>query len=278
MRTKSKLNILVIIAHHDDAAFACSGTLARWTEEGNIIYMLSVTSSDIGTLKSDITSKELGKLCEKELIAANEEIGIKDTIFLRYPDGGFIDGAKLRKELIYYVRKLEIDRIVTLDPWQKYEVHPDHIIVGRMAAEAAAFSAFPLLYKEQLQEGLNPYQCSEVWFMGRLGHAPNYYVDISSTFEKKITHILKFESTFILLSELFAPDIDPRNVTQKEMKKLKKLAKKLLNSMASVLGKEVGLKTAEAFFVQKTLPGHFDNFRDIFLEMLGHPQKQPKII
>lgn len=278
MESTTKKKILVIIAHHDDAAFSCGGTLAKWADEGNDIYMISVTSSDVGTLRSDITNKELGEKCEKELLEANNIIGIKETLFLKYPDGGFIDGAKLREKLIYYVRKFKADRIVTLDPWQSYEVHPDHIIVGRMAAEAGAFSVFPLIHQEHLQEGVKPYNCSEVWFMGRLGHVPNYYVDISSTFEKKVEHSLKFESTFELLSELFTPDIDPLNVTLEQLKKLKKLAKNLLNSLASALGNNVGLKTAEAFYVQKTLPGHFDNFREITLEMLGKPPEEPKII
>ncbi len=277
MKSNSKLNILVIIAHHDDAAFVCGGTLARWAEEGHDIHVISVTSSDIGTLKTGISKKELGEKCEKELIAANEILGIKDTIFLRFPDGGFIDGAKLRERLIYHVRKLKADRILTLDPWQPYEVHPDHTIVGRMASEAGAFAAFPLLHEEHLQEGVEPYNCSEVWFMGRLGHSPNYYVDISSTFEKKVEHALKFESTFELLSIFFSSEVDPLHVTQEDLKKLKKLAKNLLNALASALGKKVGLKIAEAFFIQKTLPGHFDNFREMTLEMLGTPPEKPTV-
>ncbi len=277
MNSPQKLNILVIMAHHDDAAFACGGTLAKWAEQGYDIYMISVTSSDIGTLRSDIPSEELREICEKELLAANEIIGIKETIFLRYPDGGFIDGAKLREQLIFYVRKLKADRIVTLDPWQPYEVHPDHVIVGKMAAEAGAFSAFPLLHQKHLNKGLIPQECSEVWFMGTLGHAPNCYVDISSTLEKKVSHILQFESTFTLLSELFAPDIDPRNVGSIELKQLKKLARRLLNSLALTFGKKVNLKAAEAFYVQKTLPGHFDNFIQMTQEMLGNTPEPPKI-
>ncbi|MHA1803388.1 MAG: hypothetical protein ACTSU4_02510, partial [Promethearchaeota archaeon] len=114
-------------------------------------------------------------------------------------------------------------------------------------------------------------------FMGTLGHAPNCYVDISSTLEKKVSHILQFESTFTLLSELFAPDIDPRNVGSIELKQLKKLARRLLNSLALTFGKKVNLKAAEAFYVQKTLPGHFDNFIQMTQEMLGNTPEPPKI-
>ncbi len=47
--------------------------------------------------------------------------------------------------------------------------------------------------------------------------------------------------------------------------------------MATVIGKKVDIKAAEAFFVQKTLPGHFDNFQQLTSEMLGNPPEKPKI-
>ncbi|GAG97616.1 unnamed protein product, partial [marine sediment metagenome] len=169
------------------------------------------------------------------------------------------------------------DRVVTFDPWVSYEVHPDHVIVGRMAAEAAAFAAFPLLYPEQRKKGVEPYACSEVWFMGLLGHKPNYFVDITSTLEKKIEAALKFEATLELLAQLFAPKIDPANVSPDELKKLTKYANRLYRSLATAIGSKVDLKAAEPFFVQKTLPGHFDNFQQLISEMLGNPSEQPKI-
>jgi LmbE family N-acetylglucosaminyl deacetylase len=275
---KSKpLNVLAIFAHPDDLSFFSAGTLAKWAEEGHIIYALCCTSGNVGTLNTDLTKEQVGEIRERELRAANEILGVKETIMLGYPDGGFINGPELREKLIYYVRKLKADRIITFDPWVKYEVHPDHVIVGRMAAEAGAFAAFPLLYSDQLKEGLQPYACSEVWFMGLLGHSPNIFVDISLTLEKKAEAALKFEATLTLLAQLFAPDIDPANVTPEQLKKLTKYANKLLRSIAVTIGKKVKLNVAEAFYMQKTLPGHFDNFQTILSESLGNPPESPKI-
>jgi len=271
------LNVLAIFAHPDDLSFFCSGTLAKWVEEGNNVYALCCTSGDVGTLRLDLSKEQVAKMREKELRAANEILGVKQTIMLGYPDGGFIPGQELREKLVYYVRKLKADRVVTFDPWVAYEVHPDHVIVGRMASEAGAFAAFPLLYSEQIKEGIKPYSCSEVWFMGILGHPPNCFVDISSTLEKKVKAALKFEATLTLLARLFAPNIDPANVSAEDLKKLSKYADRLLRSVASAMGQNVNLKTAEAFYVQKTLPGHFDNFQQMMMEMLGKPPGPPKI-
>jgi LmbE family N-acetylglucosaminyl deacetylase len=231
----------------------------------------------VGTLRLDLTKEQVADTREKELRAANEIIGVKETIILDYPDAGFINGPELREKLVFFVRKLKADRVVTFDPWVSYEVHPDHVIVGRMAAEAAAFAAFPLLYPEQRKKDVEPYACSEVWFMGLLGHKPNYFVDITSTLEKKIEAALKFEATLELLAQLFAPKIDPANVSPDELRKLTKYANKLYRSMAAVIGNKFDLKAAEAFFVQKILPGHFDNFQQLISEMLGNPSEQPKI-
>jgi len=277
MMNDKVLNVVAIFAHPDDLTFYGSGTLARWVEEGHTVYALCCTSGEVGTLRLDLTKEDVAKMRSKELRASNEILGLKETIILDYPDAGFIDGAELRKTLVYYVRKLKADRVMTFDPWVKYEVHPDHVIVGRMAAEAAAFASFPLLYSEQLTDDLKPHACSEIWFMGMLAHYPNYFVDISTTLNKKISAAMKFEATVTLLADLFAPNIDPANVSEKELKKLLKYATNLLRSVASVLGKEVDLKVAEAFYVQKLLPGHFDNFQQSMAEMLGKPQGPPNV-
>jgi len=47
--------------------------------------------------------------------------------------------------------------------------------------------------------------------------------------------------------------------------------------MASTIGEKVNLKAAEAFYVQRTLPGHFDNLQQLMMEMLGNPPEPPKI-
>ena len=271
------MNIVAIFAHPDDLSLFCSGTLARWAEEGHSVFALCCTRGEVGTLRRDLTREKVAEMRLKELMAANIILGVEETIILDYPDAGFINGSELREKLVFYIRKLKADRVVTFDPWVAYEIHPDHVIVGRMAAEAAAFAAFPLLYSEQLNEKLEPYSCSEVWLMGLLGHQPNYYVDISSTLEKKVNAALKFEATLELLAQLFAPNIDPANVSPGELKKLTKYANRLLRSIAIAVGKNVDLKASEAFVVQKTLPGHFDNFQQLMSEMLGNPPEPPKI-
>jgi len=139
-----------------------------------------------------------------ELMAAHRVLGIQDTVTLEHPDGGLLDAAELRRDLVLCVRKHRPDRVLTLDPWVPYEVHPDHQVVGRMAAEAAAFAGFPLLHPEQISDDVRPHSPSEVWFMGMLGRKPNCYVDISSTLESKVAAMLEFEATLDIVADLVA--------------------------------------------------------------------------
>ncbi|MHA2131489.1 MAG: PIG-L deacetylase family protein [Promethearchaeota archaeon] len=271
------LNILAIFAHPDDISLFCGGTIAKWVKEGHDVFALCCTSGNVGTFRTDLTKDQVAEKREEELKTANEILGIKETLMLGYPDAGFINGSELREKLIFYIRYYKADRVITFDPWVSYEVHPDHLIVGRMAAEAGAFAGFPLLHPEHIKEGIEPYACSEVWFMGLLGHSPNCYVDISTTFETKVEALLKFEATFELLANLFAPDINPADVSPEELKRLSKYARRFIKSYAATFGEKVNLKVAEAFFMQKVLPGHFDNFQQIAREMLGNPPEPPKI-
>ena len=105
-------------------------------------YQIKCTNGEVGTLRTDLIKDDVAKKRTQELRSSNELLGFKETIMLGYPDAGFIDGAKLREELVYYVRKYKANKVVTFDPWAKYEVHPDHVIVGRMACEAGAFSGW----------------------------------------------------------------------------------------------------------------------------------------
>jgi hypothetical protein len=129
-----------------------------------------------------------------------------------------------------------------------------------MGAEAAAFAGFPLLYPEQLNDVIQPHFASEVWFMGMLGHAPNCYVDISSTIQKKADAIGRFETTISIITDLFGFELSAEP-GENEAKKLTEGTDQWIRAMAEKTGKEAGLKAAEAFYIQKCLPGHFDHFK-----------------
>ena len=56
-----KLNVLAIIAHPDDLSFFCSGTLARWVDEGHDVHVICCTNGEVGTLRTDLTKEDVAK-------------------------------------------------------------------------------------------------------------------------------------------------------------------------------------------------------------------------
>ena len=181
-----------------------------------------------------------------------------------------MDPMALREELFAWVRRLRPDRVVTMDPWARDEVHRDHLMVGQMASKAAAFACFHLLYLDQIEGGLQPHNASEVWYMGLLGKRPNRLVSIADPLTAKVESLLKFQATMEILDQLFAEKSAGLNLEER--------ANQWILRSARDLGQAVGLKAAEAFIVQKCAPGHFDHMSELPAEMSGKAAAEANII
>jgi len=216
----------------------------------------------------------------EDLATTVNTIAVTTPIFLDYDDGFLRENiGELKKKLVYWFRKLKPNWIITFDPWKKYEIHPDHIEIGRMASEAAVFSCFPLLYPEHLKEGLEPHQPDEVWYMTPMEQKPNRLVDITETFKKKIKAILCHQSQVEMLADMFVKGADPKNLTSEQKSQLTEGTTTLLQMASTALGtlSEGKVELAEAFYVLKVAAGHFDNYQDFVQEMIGMDPDSLKI-
>jgi LmbE family N-acetylglucosaminyl deacetylase len=182
-----------IHAHPDDQEFTIGGTLAKWAKAGCEIVSVVITSGDAGSndpAKDGSYKKELAELREKEQLAANAVLGIRETVFLRYPDGELEPTLALRKELTRLIRKFKPDTVSTGNPegWfygDEYLNHPDH----RAAAQAACEAVFPsagtrLIFADLLSAGYEPHEVKRLYIHGT--DKSNTWVDISETLDVKI--------------------------------------------------------------------------------------------
>lgn len=185
--------VMSIHAHPDDQEFSIGGTLAKWAQAGCEIISVVITSGDSGS--NDVTKdgsykEELAELREKEQLAANAVLGIKDTVFLRYPDGELEASIALRKDLTRIIRQFKPDTVSTGNPegWfygDEYLNHPDH----RAAAQAACEAVFPsagtrLIFPDLLAAGYEPHDVRRIYIHGT--EMSNTWVDITDTMEIKI--------------------------------------------------------------------------------------------
>ena len=222
-----------IHAHPDDQEFSIGGTLAKWAQAGCEIMSVIITSGDSGS--NDVTKdgsykKELADLREKEQLAANAVLGIKETIFLRYPDGELEATIALRRDLTRIIRQFKPDTVSTGNPegWfygDEYLNHPDH----RAAAQAACEAVFPsagtrLIFPDLLAAGYEPYDVRRLYIHGT--EKSNTWVDITETMDVKVKALQQHVS-----------QIDPNEVG------------KWMTEWAEEEAKEKGMKYAEAYKV-----------------------------
>jgi len=182
-----------IHAHPDDQEFSVGGTLAKWAKAGCEIVSVVITSGDSGS--NDVTKDgsykpELARLRETEQLAANEVLGVMQTVFLRYPDGELQPTIELRKELTRLIRKHKPDVVLCGNPeaWfygNEYVNHPDH----RAAAQAACEAVFPsagtrLIFTDLLAAGYEPHEVKRLYIHGT--DKPDTWVNISETIDIKV--------------------------------------------------------------------------------------------
>lgn len=222
-----------IHAHPDDQEFTVAGTLARWARMGCTVISVIITSGDSGSNDpahgADYKST-LAVLREEEQRAADAVLGIRETIFLRYPDGELEATIPLRKDLTRLIRQCKPEAVVTgnLEAafyGNEYINHPDH----RAAAEAATYAVFPsagtrLIFTDLLEAGYEPHNVKRLYIHG--AEKPDTWVDISGDIQTKVEALRKHVSQL--------GEWDPES---------------MIREWAAEEGKEKGLAFAEAYKV-----------------------------
>ncbi len=180
---------MVIMAHPDDAEFLCAGTVAKWCAEGWTVYYVLVTGGDKGTHDPAMHPEKLAAIREEEQRAACRLLGVKECVFLGYPDGFTVDEHELRGQIVRLLRLYKPEVVVTWDAFRGSFNHRDHRNVGTVVADAI----YPLVrdrlfYQRDEEDGLESHQVNEVLLAG--ASDPDYTIDVSDHWEKKIDAIL----------------------------------------------------------------------------------------
>lgn len=186
-------HVLVVTPHPDDAEYGVAGTVARWTNEGRTVVYVVCTNGDKGTSDREVKSESLIKIREKEQIAAANLLGVKEVIFLGYPDQGLEETPRFRKDIVKQIRRFRPETVVTADPYRRYIWHRDHRITGRVTLDAVfPYARDHLSYPDLLEEGLEPHKVKEIllWASENINHR----LDITDTFPLKLNALREHKS------------------------------------------------------------------------------------
>ncbi len=218
--------VMVITPHPDDAEFGVAGTVTHWVRKGKDVVYVVCTSGEKGTADANVIPEELARIREQEQLAAAEILGVREVIFLRYPDQGLEDTPNFRKDIVRFIRIFQPETVATADPYRRYIWHRDHRITGLVVLDAVfPYARDPLSYPDLLQQGLQPHRVKEVLLWG--SEDLNYCSDITDTYNVKIAALLCHRSQ---VGDALCPQV-----------------KKWLIQRAKEMAKGEDFKLAEAF-------------------------------
>lgn len=217
---------LVIVAHPDDAEFLCGGSIARWCAEGWEVTYVIATNGDRGSHDIEVSPKALAMARQQEQRNAAARLGVRECIFLGYPDGFAEDTPEFRGRLVKEIRRWRPDMVVTWDAYRNSFNHRDHRITGQVALDAVyPLARSPLYFEEHLLEGLREHSVNEVLLAGT--DKPDHFVDISDYFHVKLDAVMCHKS----------------QVGRRDRQEMEKR----MRERAQEAGREPGYALAEAF-------------------------------
>ena len=219
--------VLGVFAHPDDPEFFAGATFARWAAEGAEITFLMATSGDKGSADPEMTHERLSAMREDEERAAAAALGVKEVIFLRYPDGELAPTLQLRRDIVRAIRQFKPDVVVTTDPTSWYTErsinHPDHRAIGEATLAAVFPTARDRLNFLELErdEGLDVHKTRQLYIAG--SQRPNVKIDVTDYIDTQIESLREHKSQIKDMDGLAerirsrkidpeAPEDAPRNI------------------------------------------------------------------
>ena len=188
--------ILCIQPHYDDNDIGAAGTLALLQAKGAELYYLTATDDLMGVVDHSLSDEEASQALQRDQFAAGKILGVKEQFWLGYPDAGEYNYFALRRDFLKYIRMIQPDFVLTVDPWLTYEAHHDHIQTGLAAAEAVMFAGLTKIPSSDpgVDSAYTPHDIRGIIFYHT--REPNQVVDISETWEAKLAAVRCYEAQF----------------------------------------------------------------------------------
>ncbi|WP_034273554.1 PIG-L deacetylase family protein [Haloechinothrix halophila] len=178
---------LAIVAHPDDLEYGAAAAIARWTAQGKRVAYCLATSGEAGI--DGTPPEKAGPLREQEERDSAAIVGVDTVEFLGYPDGVVEYGLPLRRDIARAIRRHRPDVVITgnfREYWPGgFLNQADHIAVGRAVVDAVRDAGNRWVFRELLDEDLQPWDDVRMVLVGGSPEA-RHGVDVSDHFEAGI--------------------------------------------------------------------------------------------
>lgn len=182
-----KKKILVIAAHPDDELLGAGGTLIKHVLSGDRVEALILGQGLMS--RDNANASELGAL-EKMARAAGAMVGFKAMHFTSFPDNAFdtVKFLDIVKIVETHIREFKPTIIYT---HHEYDLNIDH----RLTAEAVLTACRPASdFCPETIYAFETLSSTEWQSKGYKQFAPNVYVNIEDTLDKKISALGEYTS------------------------------------------------------------------------------------
>ena len=181
------VDILVIMAHPDDAELCCSGTILASINQGLTVGLVDLTRGELGT-----RGDEQIRLLESKNSSDLLELKFRDNLGFR--DGFISDAENYINEIIKKIRKYSPKIIITNS---KKDRHPDHENTSKIVKKACFLSGL-VKYKTKLNNiNQQPHRPKLILYSIQNDYIePDIIIDVSNFFSKKMESVKCFKSQF----------------------------------------------------------------------------------
>lgn len=180
-------NILIVAAHPDDETLGAGGSIARHIENGDLVKVV-ILGTGIASRNEDNLEEKLKELRENSKNAL-KVIGVEDVLFYDYPDNRF-DTVPLLEIIKTIENNIDEFKPNIIYTHNYNDLNIDH----RITYEAVITATRPV--KDYPEEILSfEVLSSTEWKFGSQGvFCPNYFIDITKTFDKKLDALREYKT------------------------------------------------------------------------------------
>ena len=226
-----KIDILAIGIHPDDVELSCSGTIAKHIALGKKVGILDLTRGELGTRGN-------AELRTKEANEAAIILGVSFRTQLNLKDCFFENNEENQKKIIEIIRKHQPEIILCNAISDR---HPDHGRASKLVSDASFYSGLIKIETHsdnKIQKAWRP-KAVYHYIQDQYIH-PDFVIDISDFIDIKHKAIMAYSSQFYNPSS-----------NEPETPISSKHFIESVNSKMSILGRDIGVKFAEGFTVNR---------------------------
>jgi len=226
-----KIDILAIGIHPDDVELSCSGTIAKHIALGKKVGILDLTQGELGTRgNAELRSKEANEAAIILGVSFRTQLNLKDCFFENNEEN--------QKKIIEIIRKHQPEIILCNAISDR---HPDHGRASKLVSDASFYSRLIKIEThsdDKIQQAWRP-KAVYHYIQDQYIH-PDFVIDISDFIDIKHKAIMAYSSQFYNPSS-----------NEPETPISSKYFIETVNSKMSILGRDIGVKFAEGFTVNR---------------------------